>query len=145
MVSFRNVPPSFESWKNRDHSVLCFPDGSVFSHHSVMSQKPCLLEKSWGNALTGALTGIIAFSSDTTANGDSDRISNDRHFLGCTDLKDFPLKKDFGNKLIEHFWFWFIFRLDSWDATPTHRFYNQHHSIFTACSSIYLFYSSSIN
>lgn len=31
MVSFRNVPPCCNSWKSKDHSIPCSPDGSVFS------------------------------------------------------------------------------------------------------------------
>lgn len=63
----------------------------------------------------------------------------------CIALKDFPLRRDFGNKLIKPFWSQIIFRLDTLDADPSHRFYNWHHFIFTACSSICLFHYSSIN
>lgn len=83
MVSFRNVPPCFDSWKNRDHSILCFPDGSVFSVHSAKCQEPIL----WivlGKCSESALSGIISFSPDATANGlcsnaDSDRLTSSRH------------------------------------------------------------------
>lgn len=65
-------------------------------------------EESWGNALTWTLSGIttshqIPLQMALYANGDSDRLNNNMHFLSCIALKDFPLRRDFGNKLIKPF------------------------------------------
>lgn len=53
------------------------------------------------------MSGTVSFSSDVTANSsvlkDSDRLTNDRHFLGCAVLKDLPKKRGFDDELIKPF------------------------------------------